>query len=354
MSLFESWIREKTGIAKEYRPPNPVGDTIVCQAEVSDQYSVPVQPGATFYEWKLDQTSAGVVSGNSRNTTVLWNKDFTGKVTLLLRVTIDNKVSEWSRLNIKVVLNTKLFSQSGDTTICAKQPINLWVTAEGYTLNYKWYKNGKVVQSGLSRQLYISSTTTDNSGDYVCEISGFCNTISSRLMKLTVLPLTKITYISPDVQVPFGNDVTLEVNSEGHNLEYQWEKDDSPIDNSNSSRLYLYSLNASNTGLYRTTVKGTCGTEISDLVYVYVKRQNYSGEPEVFLWPSVTSDEFTVALSNDSNYNIYIFNTSGQVIMKHTNCRYQITVNVNALPRGTYIVTVFNDELRKSLKIIKK
>jgi hypothetical protein len=154
--------------------------------------------------------------------------------------------------------------------------------------------------------------------------------------------------------VPYGEDLTLEVNAAGHNLVYQWQKDDSLIENSDSPILQLYDLNASNTGLYRTTVKGTCGTEISNSIYVYVKRQDYSGEPDVFLWPSVTSDEFNVALSNDSVYNIYIYSTAGQLIMKHTNCRYQMTINVSNSPRGTYIVTVFNGDFRKSLKMIKK
>ena len=354
VSLFENWIRTKTGIAKEYRPPDPVGDTVVCQGTISGQYSVPEQAGATAYEWMLSSDDAGIISGNSWTTTILWNKDFKGYVTLYFRVTIDNEVSEWSRLDINVVLNTRLLSQSGDTTICADQPITLQVVAEGYNLNYKWYKNGVVVQSETSSQLKIQSATTQNSGGYICEVQGYCNTIRSAVMNLTVLPLTKILDISPDTEVSFGDDITLEVNAEGHNLVYQWHKDDSLIENSDFPILYMYDLNATNIGLYKTTVKGTCGTEISNSIYVYVKRQNYSGEPDIFLWPSVTRDEFNVALSNDSFYNIYIYSTAGQLIMKHTNCRYQMTVNVSNSPRGTYIVTVFNGDFRKSLKMIKE
>ena len=125
VSDFESWIRLKTGIAKEYWPPAPAGDTLICKGDASGSYSVGNIPGATLYEWRLLPSNAGVVSGNSANATVLWNTGFTGSATLIVRVTINNKVSEWSRLNLKVVLNTKLLSQSGDTVICAKQPITL-------------------------------------------------------------------------------------------------------------------------------------------------------------------------------------------------------------------------------------
>ena len=354
VSLFEGWIRENTGIVKEYRPPAPVGDSIVCQGEPSDQYSVDNLQGATLYEWKLSPESAGTVSGNGFNATVLWNPDFTGNVVLYMRVTIDNKVSEWSRSDIKVVLNTRLFIQSGDTVICAEQPVTLKVAAEGYNLGYKWYKNGIMIQSGKSPELKITNSATTNSGEYVCEISGYCNTVFSDVMNLTVHPLTSISDISPDVQVPFGGDVLLEVKAAGHNLKYQWQKDGSPVENANSSVLQLFNLNATNTGLYRTTVQGTCGTEISDSVYVYVKRENYSGEPEVFLWPTVTKDEFNVALSNESVYSVYIYNTAGQVIRALTDCRYQTIINISRVPRGTYIVSVFNRSFRKSIKIIKE
>ena len=67
----------------------------------------------------------------------------------------------------------------------------------------------------------------------------------------------------------------------------------------NSSILVLQNVNATTIGIYKTTVTGTCGIEISDKVYVYVKKSNYSAEPEVFVWPTITSDEFTVALSNE-------------------------------------------------------
>ena len=99
---------------------------------------------------------------------------YTGSVNVMLRVTVDSKVSDWSKLKVKIVLNTKLLSQSGDTTLCAGQPIKLHVGAEGYNLDYKWYKNNNLVQSGASGQMSISGTSTFDSGDYFSKISGFC------------------------------------------------------------------------------------------------------------------------------------------------------------------------------------
>jgi secreted trypsin-like serine protease len=353
VSDLENWIRSKTGIA-EFRPPAPVGDSIICQGTESSQYSVQPQAGATAYEWQLFPATAGVISGNSSNASILWNISYTGSVTVAVRVTVNSKLSDWSRLDANIVFNTKLLSQSGDTIICAGQPVTLNVNAEGYNLRYNWIKNGQSVQTGRSSKLVFSASTTDDSGDYKCEVTGSCGSLVSAVSKLIVYPLTKITYISPDVEVPFGNNVTLQVNAEGHDLVYQWQKDGIAIENSNTPQLVISSLNANNIGIYKTTVTGTCGTEISDTIYVYVKRANFTTEPEVFLWPSVTTNEFNVAISKDSFYNIQIFNSMGKKINNLTKCRYQTRININTLAKGVYIVEVYNNDFRKSIKIIKE
>jgi hypothetical protein len=279
---------------------------------------------------------------------------YTGTITIALRVTINNKVSDWSRLDGNVVLNTALIKQSGDTIICAGQPVTLGVTAIGYNLNYKWFKNEQVVQTGVSSNFIISASTVDNTGVYKCQITGSCGTVVSNTINLTVYPLTNITHISPGVEVPFGNDVTLDVSAVGHDLVYQWQKDGNAISNSNSSQLFLANVNATDIGIYKTTVTGTCGTKISDTIYVYVKRLNFTAEPEVFLWPSITSNEFAVALSNDSFYNIQMYNSTGMKIREQTKCQYQTIINISTLAKGVYIVEVYNSVFRKSIRIIKE
>jgi hypothetical protein len=229
-----------------------------------------------------------------------------------VNATINNKNSDWYRLSVTVAPLTRLLDQSVDTFICAGKPVTLNVKVTGHDLIYKWSKNGQVVQTSKSADFSIVNSTINDSGDYSCEISGSCGTVFSSVIKLTVYPVTRITFISPGTEVPFGNDITLEVISEGHDLVYQWQKNGTAIKNSDTSKLTLSHLNATDIGIYRTTVSGTCGVEISDSIYVYVKKANSSADPEVYLWPSITSNEFSVALSNNSFYTIQIFSTSGR------------------------------------------
>jgi hypothetical protein len=211
-----------------------------------------------------------------------------------------------------------------------------------------------VVQNEAFPGLTISSSTINDSGNYQCQVTGACGSALSSVIKLTVYPVTKITSVSPDIEAPFGSQVTLQVNAEGHDLVYEWQKNGSPLSNSNASVLVLSGTNANNIGIYRSKVTGTCGVETSDSIYVYVKRADFTSDPEVFLWPSITSSEFSVALSKDSEYSIRIYSTTGREIRELLRCRYQTNVNISTLPKGIYIVEVFNSGFRKSIKVIKE
>jgi secreted trypsin-like serine protease len=354
VSDFESWIEKNTGIVYNFKPPPPVGDSIICQGTESSQYTIGTVAGATNYEWNLLPSNAGVITGNAGNASVIWNIAYTGPVNVIVRITVNDTVSDWSRLDGNVVLNTKLISQSHDTAICAAKPVILSVNVQGHDLIYTWSKNGQTVQTGTLSELIIDDAAVSNSGTYSCSVSGSCGTVVSDNIQLTVYPLTNITYISPNVEVPFGSDVTLTVNSDGHDLSYQWQKDGASLDNSNTPQYLIQNVNADNIGIYRTTVTGTCGVETSDSVYVYVKRANFKSDPEVFLWPSITSDQFTVALSTEALYNIQIFSSMGKKIREVTNTSYETIVNISSLAKGVYIVVVFNNDFRKTIKVIKE
>jgi len=49
VSDFDTWISTSTGIPKAYKPPSPVGDTLICQGAGPDQYSIAKLPSATDY-----------------------------------------------------------------------------------------------------------------------------------------------------------------------------------------------------------------------------------------------------------------------------------------------------------------
>ena len=354
LSLFESWITQKTGIEITFAAPVPKGDSIVCSGTTNSNFQAVSVTGADAYNWTLTPQSAGTIYGNSESAIVSWNSGFTGSADINLRVSHNGELSDMSQLVVNVAKHTKLISEPADTIMCAERPIDLKIEAEGYNLNYNWYRNKNLLRSGPSGVVSIQSALVDDSGQYFCEIKGSCGNVISGTSSLTVLPVTRINSITPDTEVSFGDDLTLDVTTEGHHLTYQWQKDNIPLEQGISSNLLLQNVDANDIGLYQTTVTGTCGTELSDKVYVYVKKEDYSGDPEVFLWPTMVTGEFSVAISNDKKYTILLHNTIGRLLKKKENCQYLTSMNITDLPSGIYIVTVYNDTIRKSIKIIKK
>jgi hypothetical protein len=354
VSDFLAWIQTKTGISTLFKPPSPVGDSIICHGTVSSQYSVTPVTGATAYEWKVLPSSAGVITGNSQASSVVWNQSYLGSVNIIMRVTVNNSVSDWGRLNGNIVVSTRLLSQSGDTTLCAGNPITLKLNAEGYNLEYTWYKNDQVVQKSASSNLGFPVTTAQNSGVYRTQISGACGTVLSNALDLTVYAVTHVTQLSPDVEVPFGDNINLSVSAEGHDLIYQWQKDGNILDNTNSDILSLQDVNTKDIGLYKVNVSGTCGTELSDTVYLYVKRSDSQSDPQVFVWPTLTSGNLTVALNNDAVYSIRVFGTSGIKMRELLNCRFQTSLYIGNLASGVYIVEIYNKDFRRTIKVIKE
>jgi len=354
LSLFESWITSKTGIEITFTAPVPQGDAVVCAGTSRSDYNAASVPGATAYNWSLLPEEAGVISGSFENISVSWSPGFTGPVRINLLVTRNGDISYPSGLDVNVAKLTRLINQPADSVMCAEKTVALKAVAEGFNLIYNWYKNGDLLSSGPSGVINIPEALIEDSGEYFCEIQGACGNTVTGTSTLTVLPVTKINSINPDTEIPFGGNLTLDVTTEGHNLVYQWLKDDYPADQGTSSNLVLRDMNANDIGLYQAKVTGTCGTVNSRKVYVYVKKKDYSGEPEVFVWPTIVNGEFNVAVSNDNAYSILIHSTIGKLLRKNDNCRFQSTVNTSDLPSGIYIVTVYNNSMKRSFRVIKK
>jgi secreted trypsin-like serine protease len=353
VSMFESWINSKTGIEISYVPPVPSGDSIICKGTTTSQYTVGTIDGATFYDWQLLPAESGTIQGNSTQADVTWASGYTGSATIKLRVTKFNFVSYWSALTVHIAEYNKLISQSDDTVICAGQPVVLKVASEGYNLNYSWFRDGNFIKSGASAELPFQNATKDSTGVYRCDIAGSCGEDLSPEINLTVLPVTVISKITPDTSAVFGDDVTIRVIADGHNLLYQWQKDGDQIPDGNGPEYTLADVNAVNTGLYRVMVSGSCGEEMSNNVYVYVTNKVNHPDPEIFVWPTVVSSEFNIALSDERIYNLKLFNTAGKLIKEKLNCQYKTILNISNIPGGIYILTVYGSNFRKSVKLIR-
>jgi hypothetical protein len=353
VSLFGNWISSRTGISPLFSPPAPTGDTLVCRGTSSTRYTVPSVPGLQSYEWRIQPENAGTISSTSTSATISWRSDFTGVVQLGFRVTRDGVVSDWSRLSIRVVPATRFITQQADTSVCEGELLVLRMQAEGYNLVYRWYRNNILVQSGPLNRYVMSSANPLQSGVYRVEIQSYCGNITSRNINIAILPLTRVRSVSPDRNISPGSSTTLEVTSEGHNLTWQWLKDNVPLPGETGPALAIDDADATDIGVYKAVVSGTCGTVTSDSIYVFVSGGDLSGGQNLLVWPTVTEDVINVATGNDKLYNVRIYNTTGKLLRSYDRLRYQTEISLAVLPKGLYLVVVYNEDFRKTVKVVK-
>jgi hypothetical protein len=353
VSDFEFWIRSTTGIY-DYAPATPVGDSVVCPGTEISNYTEELVSDAIDYEWQLIPSNAGEISWIREKASVSWNPAFKGTATVRARVQLSDSYSEWAERSAVCALATKVISQPGDTVICAGNSLDLRLETEGNNLDYKWYKDGNLLYTEDTYYISWLNTPESATGAYRCQITGLCGTLSSNIMNVIVYPVTVINSISPDITTDFGSNITLSVDAGGHNLNYLWMKNGSPVENSNSPELSMQNVDARNIGLYNIVVKGTCGTLASDSTYVYLKQSDDVSVPEVSVWPTIVTDEVNVAISNSNKYDVRIVNLSGKLISDLLNRQYQTTINISNYPKGIYILNVRGDKLNKSFKLIKE
>lgn len=175
-----------------------------------------------------------------------------------------------------------------------------------------------------------------------------------KFILISLLYLLTVSALSQKVHVQVIKS-EKEVRAEWQVLDFQQQIIASSNDSFyNDSTLLLQNLNATDIGLYQTIVTGECGTKTSDTIYVYVTKENSSLQTEVFVWPTITTASFNVATSNDTPYSIMIFNSMGKLVKEQTNCHFQTSVDISTMAQGIYIINVFNNSFKKSIKLFKE
>jgi hypothetical protein len=353
VSALEPWIREKTGIV-DFAPSIPSGDSVVCPGTDTSYYSTQTIAGSVTYQWALYPINAGTISSVANNAFVVWTPGYTGTVYVKVRATVNGSLTEWAVRTVNLAVNTVITSQPKDTVVCDANSAWIQVTATGTLLNYDWYKDGTLYQSGVSNQIYFLEPHPENSGTFRCRVSGLCGNLISNNATLTVYPLTVISSFSPGVNANYGDNINLSVDASGHDLNYKWIKNGVPVENSNSPDLEMQNVDARNIGLYNTIVTGTCGILTSDSSYVYLKQSDVASAPGIFIWPTVVTDEVNVAMDNSDKYDIRVVNLSGKLMFSSLNRQYQTTIPLGNYPKGIYILNIRSTKLSKSVKLVKE
>lgn len=120
---------------------------------------------------------------------------------------------------------------------CYGDAVELNVRASGIGLSYKWYKDGREIVGSNTPILEFESADFEDSGEYICEISGYegCPSVSSNPIVLYVAGETEVidgphdVKFNPNTTVVFAVDAQVNGTKESP-ITYQWYKDTTVID----------------------------------------------------------------------------------------------------------------------------
>jgi len=354
ISYFEDWIRSKSGVNRRFIPDEPNGDSIICESELSSLYTSAPVADVDKYEWDLYPPEAGSLMVGDGNAQVNWTEDYSGYAELGIRGFYDGVYSEWTYKSLQKIKTTSILEQSVDTAICQGSAIVLSVKAEGSNFYYTWTKNNEFFSSGKANLVSFYSASSGISGEYICKVDGLCGSAISEKIFLEVYPKTELLSASQNLNLSLGENSGLEITSQGHELSYSWYKDKELIADEYLPYLEIIDADARDIGIYNAVVDGTCGSEVSDSIYVFVSEGKKDGneKEKAILWPTITENEINIAVDSDDTYRITIYDMYGNFMRTVPDCRYQTILSVNGLSSGTYIFKIEAPNINETFRII--
>lgn len=139
--------------------------------------------------------------------------------------------------------------------ILAGSSFNLFVEANGGSLNFQWYRNGKAVSGATSRVYSVSAANLSHAGAYFCRVSNGVGSADSQVARVGVMEASL-----PAVTANSGGTLTLQVQlsvpSGGNAVVYRWRKngsnlsDGGRVSGSGTARLVISGLDAGDAASY--------------------------------------------------------------------------------------------------------
>ncbi len=168
--------------------------------------------------------------------------------------------------NIQVRIPTSIKKQAKDQAICLGDDAVFEIDVDGQDIKYQWFKGLIAIQGATTPTLTIKTVSSNEVGNYYCEVSGFCGTVKSTVVKLELNEPPKITKQASSQEVCENSTVTISIEASGLNNIYEWYFNDAILKNQSSKSLKIDKASLSNAGDYYCIVKNNCGSPVKSAV----------------------------------------------------------------------------------------
>jgi hypothetical protein len=166
-----------------------------------------------------------------------------------------------ARLNVITDVLT-ITTQLNDSNIaCGTGVRTLAVSGSFPNATFTWLRNGSPISGAPNTTTYnVPANSYNNNDVYRLRINGRCDTIFSNPTIMVVRPATQILTQPPaSIARCVGQPVSFSISASGHDLTYQWRKNNVDIPGATSPTFSISSFTASDAGIYQAIVNGACG-----------------------------------------------------------------------------------------------
>ena len=225
-------------------------------------------------------------------------------------------------------------------SVCDSDEAEFTVEATGVGLSYQW-KKGTTDVGTNSATLTIGAVSTDDAGDYTCEVSGICgDPVTSDIATLTVNIPTVITQQPTNQSLSTGEAMTLNVVAEGTSLTYQWRFNSSNINGATDANYQIQSVITSNVGDYDVVVSGECGDVTSDIATLSVATSiEKLSDFGINIYPNPSEGIFNISYSkNIGDVKVTIVSYDGKLIYDEIHNSDSNKIDISDRPSGSYLI----------------
>ena len=172
--------------------------------------------------------------------------------------------------SLTVIIPVSIEAQPSSQTNIVGSSAVFEVSASGTSpLTYQWKFNGSPIGNGLhvsgatTATLTVSTLTTADEGTYSVDITNPAGSTSSAPAELTVIAPPVISAQPTNLLVNLNSNATFQVNAFGHDLQYQWRFNGSPITDATNSVLTLLNAQTNDGGFYSVIITNIAGAVVS-------------------------------------------------------------------------------------------
>lgn len=371
---YTEWDAVRLPVVMKYLPvpfiTKHIIDTTVCEGQIVD-LKVDSNPEYN-YRWQKSTdsgTTYNYINDNDKftgtNTYSLAINNIAIDDSVLYRCIVENVYGKVAANAIKLHVKpgAKIITHPvTSTTTCEGEPeIELSIeTDKKQNVVYQWYKDNAELSDANTSILKIT-TEAENSGVYYCIVSSGCGDIKSNEAKVALYKKVEITaQPSSQDEVISGESAGFEVVATGHDLTYQWLKnevalaDNSNISGTNTAELKIVSASTDNEGEYYCIVKNYCNIVVSDKVSLTIKPNRIEALANygISVYPNPSEGIFTI--KSRGKYKLVITDISGKTIKeKYTHSETE-SIDISSRADGIYFLTISNKKIVKTVKLIKR